>query len=828
MDSLLSLSYRELRQIKHDFSLQRQGYKFIYVPDTYEIVNFYLPFYEDLSGRDDMIDNLNTNDDLTNKKAKKNAEDNVCYNYFFDKLEPNKIQLIDEYKAELDNYTIFLINKIKQFTDIAGQFNQIVIDSEHDIKSLKDHVEQNLDLIVFVLMRLKNLENLRTDNGGYRKIEDDFFAFVNKFFSVKNIESLFEANNISIPVAEFKDITYRYELVRAALDSYISELIKVIGRTPKNPDSRRKKNQTAERYMNSVLKNIENTETDLYAIDRIAQLNQKLIKYGSEHSENTKVLFIYVSSAPSKNRFLFNLQPVIEMLPSVTSSESSIKFNFHRNIQQVFLFNRINDYIEANKNLSYTNEELISMITMYTYEKNIFEVVLSKDVQQHVINIVNELSEKSELLIFSQLFKDTKKDIKNLLYKEEYKTIKLYLEEIKNHLEKHDVNLAELLAKRNKIPQIEIKSPRRALIKNPLHHYPFLAFYKLSDPKQYPISKFFDRCCDPDILKKYTNAYTRKIASLNELVNVLKSPNGHSDHGKEILSDIFKPILATFIQFEAGPDLKSSNEEQLIQTLTSKIKIFRSYPPQNTKDPAFLEKLITDLEYFVCALKRREGKITNVQFYTEYIDKYPSDIRFKHEFVIFQLELFYEKLFHKGDKPLSIQVKEEASILKNSLEVFIPEVIKGLEESIDLPSKNKYAISIIRKSILAMRNSLLSINLFFQYEAHEYSSFNSLNELRLVNLTYLKEESFNCNIDYDSVDSFNHTEAMLEYLEYLALVREHGDLNHHVVEINNKIVEVRLRANKFLETASEFIDDRFKDIIKDILAIKDHKVNLSS
>ena len=261
--------------------------KFIYAVDIYDIVENYLPYTKSNS----FSNNLN------NKVQKY-----FCYDYFFNITFKAPIVVLDEYKLELlaaKNKLLYdlkrteaVLNNLEALSKITNNFSD-----KNDLAN--EFIIENLEIILLLI-----IIDSKKDN-----VINEFLKLLKEKLSISGL-FLDKNENSEIVTKVFADCTYSKNVVDV-FEKYIElNKFKLLSTG---------KEKLQERHIF-----LENSFRDILAIDRVRVINN------SNELCQSKYSIVYLSSA-------FKTTKIIEAFNNHYNED----YLYHRDIFQVFLFDRI-------------------------------------------------------------------------------------------------------------------------------------------------------------------------------------------------------------------------------------------------------------------------------------------------------------------------------------------------------------------------------------------------------------------------------------------------------------------------------------------------------
>ena len=126
--------------IIEDIKLINDGYKIYYIVDTYDIVNYALPFIDESK-----ID-INDKSQLSHKA--------IAYDCIFNNNEDKNLLILDEYKLELLSIKNNIFERLKGFSKVKKQlyrlFQQDKIRNESNVDNIVKLIKDNFEIIIAI------------------------------------------------------------------------------------------------------------------------------------------------------------------------------------------------------------------------------------------------------------------------------------------------------------------------------------------------------------------------------------------------------------------------------------------------------------------------------------------------------------------------------------------------------------------------------------------------------------------------------------------------------------------------------------------------------
>lgn len=768
LNLLNSLSEQDLKNVLSDIKFSEHN-KIYYVVDTYDIVNYTLPF-------------VDSNISLRNRGNF--SQHTIAYETIFSNDRFN-FSLLDEYKEELVSISNSLSSKLKNFQKTKERFFKLLMnenslegEDKNDIKLfVRDNIETFTVLYIFlehgtnVYDRFNELLSKRLNIESFKSNDSILDEFINQKFK--------ECRKTNFTDKMFDLFVEKYFI---NLSSFKSEFDKYC-------------------YL-------ENTYRDIAVIDRVININ-KIIA-----SKN--ICFHYLSSAPMKTNKIFDI---------IGKNYEDENYRVNRNIMQLYLIN----FLSGSK---YTKEECSIFIKSLIELKNISvekkQLVFTSD-NQFVISIFNSILDKFnkdkkalENKFFYKIYLKYRSKFENAInngiannleftsylnnFDEKLKTefrntpfeTKINLTEIENI--KQTYYLGKKFISESK-SENTIRIPLgQDYIRNSFQHLPMLFYFNNTDN----INKLH-------IYYKFLNELSNY--SHNEIIEIKEFENYLSSVLKNNLPYEIQYLVLTCLNLIVSKkdETISFSEIDVIESL-EKFKKIKSYSHSEfvveRKDMSNLNKLKfekkansidQEIDYILLWLYRRQKNYSKAKsLYKNYSQT--NDPRFFHGIGLVLLSEGYEHI----------------EIDSSSIEVFINSIVyleKALNLYINVEAET-FDINLkqlLIKQKLAILNSIINANLQIISVELVNRSFNQtlLSRQRVI-MDYIKFELDKSlpQISYNRFDTFNHTESLLEYYEALFLI-EQNKFNEALI----KISYCTKRAYSFRE--SKYLKkDRYREVME--------------
>jgi len=769
-----------------DIEMAFDNYHFLYIIDTYDIVENYLP-YTDVE--------LFSNRDLNFQ-----AQKYICYDYFFGGFNKTNTILLDEYRIELLaaknklNRDLREANRvIKNLEKLKNETNHFLNDSEKTEIFFRNNFE-----ILLLLLILNDKTNF---------ILEEFFSFLKNRLSISEVKARKE-NDTELLTTIFSDCNHSSYSVEV-FEKYIKEnklrLLSVDNYT--------------ERHVF-----LENTFRDIKVIERIMKINVALETRGLKYHA------IYLSSA-HKTSDIFNV--VDKMSSSSKFHDNYQQKKCHRNIYQYFLFDRIKNEYRGDKE---------SARKILTSLKTLIEKLQSDSISSHTSSYGSPTEEV--LLIVKRLFDEKSGIIDNHFYLSVYERYKETFSRMLNSDISSPLNKKELIKiikevdknkdkYKNRIFDLEFTLSQlnqtydivdsfqgideyepdyrygKDIIRNPYQHLPILLLVdrKFDSILKQKLYYFLDN----NIELKETNKLLLK-KQLKEVVDEL-----YLMKSDDLNSKLLKPLVITYLNLIAQAKQKTpaqipdksltSLEDSIIIDFEKQYEIIKlqferinhSKTIETSKIEFYVENsdLLKEVAYALIWLYRRNDREDEgIKRGKEIMSFHISDAR------IFQgIALCY---ISKVYKIIKSQIETEQ--ISENLDLAI-EFLNLARDKYEMLLNNNSELtthSLIAKNYIAVLNSLAD-TLIRKYELINNKDIalvslarNFLDEIKLI--------FSSISLEYNNYPTYSATEFEIEYYEALNFYElgEMSKAHQKVINANSRLSLLNKSPN-----SKKYIDELF-------------------
>lgn len=800
----------EISDVIKDFRLITKGYKIIYVVDTYDIINYSLPF--------------TSKNYLEGENQEKLSYQTIAYEALFGQNSNTNLILLDEYKAELLSIKNQIQKRFKNFPNIRREIIKILDEkgliNDSNNQNIEELLKNNLNIIIASLIFLEYGDNI------YQRL-------INLLNEKLNIFNLYSGdidideivNNIfdEVRISDFSDSLYD-----TFVDKTILKLLSI------------------ESELDRAIY-LENAYRDIAVIDRIIGVNDLVKK---RHHEK-KIVFIYLSSTPYKTNTLFELiKKNNYQLPDIDQYKS---FNFSRNIFQCFLLH----IILKNKKY-FTKSSEIELLEFIEKEiKHTTSLASSSIKIKKASEIANEQNDNESLNILCQIISNYNKGVENSMIIDSYLEYRTKLQSGLNNLrsEKTKDELKKLFFKtddylNNTIlsnsfatPLLNISNYKQSfflsnslqhnkdlfyrikvplghdIIKNSFHHLPGLLFINdANDELSNSIFQFLYLILSPQ--KEISKLSTEFNKTIHIIINAL------SKYRKKSLYYLTQEFLALSLINLVTSSAKTFESTSSVTVLESEKEIIDVLKRQKAilKKSKLIPKIISDadgsfvinyetmgsstpsikeINYLLLWLLRRDNRIEDaLKLGKECLKLYKGECRFHHGFALAHHAAAYDNYFNADEMDIKLILKHLKASKRN--------LITALRSYKKYLTKqdNEIVKKIVLKNIIAIRNTIADANLRI-YILTEKKNTDLLDESN-THLKEMKNGFVEIEENFDNYPTINHTEAELYYLEALYYF-ENGEIQKAHLLILKSIAII----NNF-ERNKDQVNDKFQLVISDI------------
>lgn len=793
-ESFLSgFTIEELENIRYDSSQIYCGNKINYIVDTYDIINYTLPF--------------------TDSKFSKNENRNllsqftIAYEVVFSNSERFNFALANEYNEELSNIIDNLNGKIKNFPKIKDRLLKNILDNPLINESEKsDFLQKNIELFTVVYIFLKHGNN----------IYDRFNFFLENDLSISVFDSGDKVTD-NIVTEVFKNIQTS-NLTSELFDSFVEQSkMKLISF-----------DQDIERYCY-----LDNTYRDISVVDRVFKANEKL--------EKDNVSFRYLSSAPYKTSKIFNI------LSKKIDVKGYKKFN--RNIMQLFLLNYI---LDNTVDVEESNDLVDNLIQFKLMQKEINTPNFDKEnyYNTKVITSLNDTfsnyRDNLEKSFFYKTFFNYKSKFDTAIDKYEANdSIELinYFKQfdgvneglytdigIQNNLSPMlKMNQTFYLSQKFKPSSIAENLVRikygKDIIRNTFHHLPNLLFLDFKEKSDLMVNfhQLLDTLSSNSKLVGFKSPSFRD--EFKKIINQLS--NNHSSLEIQSVDFLILSYLNIITEKEESTNLKDAYDQLTPQDEVGLIEILLQHKSILEKSfgaakivaengetkliyTSRRSKMIAEIDYLLIWLYRRNLSFDKaIEIGNVYIGNNVQDPRFFHGMgLVYHSRAYF---YLEQNREFSI-IENEFSQAKEMMFLGIDFYYEKIENSEVLPVER----NLIYKQIVGLLNTAIDSNLRrMAIKDSADKKFALIDESRRL-LIFLKDVITKVKYnDYTSLETINHTECELEYFEALRMFKR-GELRESLSKLNHSTT----RSRNYMDS-KYLVMDRFKALSSKINGLRD-------
>lgn len=803
---LSNFSIKQLQGVIEDIKLDKDGYEIFYIVDTYDIINYSLPYSQG---------------EFEIEKSKAITHRAIAYDTIFDKNEKKNLILLDEYKLELLSLKNQIYEKLKDFPKIKQKLIELIqskgIENEKNFRKVASIVKSNFDIIIALQIFVEYGDNI------YQR----FTNLLNNLtiFEFKTDDKEFDiiANNIF-------DNTRTTYLTSIIYDKFVEKIKYKLYSMESD----------YERF-----NYLENAYRDIAVIDRIIGITKNF----NENHKDKKIIFQYLSSAPYKTSSLFEILKDLEI---------GINYNFNRDIFQCFLFNC---FKKINKEKDSTNE-IIDLLYDTMLEKSYIEKSINiidknyKNKESDFINNINSLLIDSEndiknTMIFNS-YEKHRKTLNNALLQIQSTNQRKILSDFFNRTNDFIQNESTLLLNNFETATLSIQKYRQTfrlskrafdnkelyevqipfgkdIIRNTFQHLPVLPFIDEKNEYTRPINEICTLITQPPCrkLKKddFNEVIKRIIQQLSETPTISIKGITIEFIILSYLNLITKPSKT--LEFSALENFNNS-ENEILDALKAQRSIIAKtmisgVPDKNNNKLEIKERnvqFLKELDYLILWLYRRNNNCSKneknilckeckydeiISFGKNCISKYNNDGRFYHGLALALHSKAYAKLLYcNKDKQ---NLKKIIKLLSKSNQL----LLKSLDyyNSAVKITVDNIKLQLLIKNIIAVHNTITDCKLR-EYELSEFKNENLLLEAN-NHVKIIKENFKHIDENINEYPTINHTFAELLYFESMLYFDKKDFFKSY-----DKISKATLIIYNF-ENRKENIPENFYSII--------HKIN---
>jgi len=484
---------------------------------------------------------------------------------------------------------------------------------------------------------------------------------------------------------------------------------------------------------------------------------------------------------------------------SLPSMESDGPFNFHRNIDQAFLF-RILTEDDTYKDNPELQKDTLKSLKRLAHQVRVLRVIREREMPLEVHG-----DDAVILMVFQDTLNKYTSRIDNHFY---FKLFEKYKE--KGLQKKERTMLVDVVKKAEVFLAHELTGLKKALtlhhsvdnfiqtsliqslfyfseqlsfrisvsfgkdvIKNSFQHFPYLVF--AADDGEVLAAESLYKAFD--IMSEIKHAEEEQAP---ELVPYFKALYAQIPGRSGLARRNFEFIITTYLNLIATPDLaKGSAEEgqtiaitegKVINLLRKEIKLVEHATLESHLEDdqrlvleAGRSKYIREMQYMLLWLLRRDKEFDQAAELGDLLIKdHPEDARYLHGMGLCRIAEAYDllpdpkKAGHNSLEHIVFLLQDAIEKLKAALERYDHLAGAAISESVK---------RLIAKSKIAIQNSIADSSLRL-HKIQQRKDDELLRESR-AHLLKLKTNVERAGLQYDDYPTFNHTEAELEYYEAL-------------------------------------------------------------
>lgn len=796
---------KEIDLLISDMELHSQGYEFLYVIDTYDIMENYLPYYQ--------IELFSKND--KNYQAQKF----ICYDYFFCDLNTTNCILLNEYKIELFSVKNKLNKSLRDARAVIQNLEDLkkgTSDFFEDKEKAATFFKKNLDVILLLLILSDKSESILRE----------FFSFMKKRLNISEVQVRRQIDKHVVEQIFNSSVCTQFSI--NLFERYINENKRYL-LTIQNPDER-------EIFMKKTFR-------DIQAIERVMETNRRFTK------KKIKYKTIYLSSAKKTTEIFKSIKSLPEIERRKNYSE-----NISRNIYQFFLFDRLqHEFVNDSENAISLLKDLKTLLLKLSESSKLHENALNEQFDYTTIKRVKRFfDDKSDILdnhFFYSIFEKYKNTFSHLnsdnLHSLDKMELYRILEEVERNKSTYKSRIFALefsLSQLNQTYDVveafwgaKDYEPEyrygQDIIRNPYQHLPILL-----------------------LIGEQFNSHLKDKLYLFLNINVEIQNNDHA-----ILKECVREIL---IELD-----KLQTKSQYTKSLKSLIITYLNFVAQTKHKPLngvsenfhkeLEEKLIFDLEKQYSMIKHQFSKIDyeqitkgeNLEFITEPIDLLKE--------IVYVLLWLYRRTLNEDqglqkaiglintnfDDPRIYQgiglcyVSKVYKILKFGKGSVQDEIRTNADLAIQYlktAQKNyKFLINTASKtdnSFLIIKNFIAVLNSLADMHVRKYENLIGKKDYSLIEtarecIVEIKSLFNTIQLIYNEHATYSATEIEIEYYEAL-----HYFENSMLSTAHEKIINASTRFNmlKKLSVGDKLIDRLFLDKQKDISQLTYKIINYNS
>lgn len=710
----------------------QQGHQLLYVIDTYDIVENYLPYIQ--------------TETFAKKDLNEQAQKFICYDHFFSSRNKSVTVLLDEYKIEL----LAAKNKLSRHLKNAGAvLNNLSIlkeetnDFVNNLEKAEEFFKKHFEIILLFLIIGRKKDS----------ILDEFFLFIKDRLNISELKAL----NVSDPGALTEVFTTSKSTERSndLFRSYVEE----------NKGQLLGLSDATKRYVY-----LENTFRDIQAIERVLIVNKSFL------SKSLPYKLIYLSSA-NKTKEIFRVFH--------RSDPDAEDLNIHRNIYQYFLLDRVYaEYEKEPDKAIQLLESLYELLSRIAAEKDWSQATSEKIFkEEQVAGIVDLLFNERSNIIDNHFYLSIYEQYRNLFEADKItgnsptsnndvvKIIQLVdknKEQYFNRLSDLDFSFSQLNQTYEILEtyhSVEEYDPGykygKDIIRDPYHHVPYLLLLNgdLDNTLTASLQEFLNCICVTNLHDK------RKLQSL--LSTVL---NQISRLDQQYINNRFlKSLLITYINFIAQWKDNATSiatlEDTIIRDLEKQYNIAKYQAAQLNLEKVQIHQQVdlsfrrnffqVEIGYLLIWLYRRNDRITDsIALAQQLLDNDNKDPRILHGLGLSFTASVYDHIDKLSPDAAEINIKQALK--------YLTEAAVGFERTINATPFH-FMKEIIIKNLMAISN-LQADMMLRMIELSKDVNWAHINAAR-DHIEKIKILSPLNDLRYEENITYNCTEFEIEYYE---------------------------------------------------------------
>lgn len=793
---LNSYSGSEVEAVISDLERSSGGCHLLYIIDTYDILENYLPY---------------TQAELFSKRdINFYAQKFICYDYFFGQFNSTNTILLDEYKVELLAAKNKLNRHLREaravlqnLEKLKKETNDFFTNTEKTEEFFNKHFE-----VILLLLILNDKSN---------SILDEFFFFLKNRLHITEVIGR-DGKDTDMLAGIFAGC--RHSKFAITLFSGFIEENKASLLTAKDYD---------ERHIY-----LENTLRDAQVIERIWKINEAFEKRGMNYYA------IYLSSAKKTGELLKVLNTLKRKV-----GEDTGDIGFHRNIYQYFLYDRIRSEYKEDTRAGRSVLESLRELIVKINTGNVGEPSSPSGEKEtaEVLGIVKKLfNEKSNIIdnhFYLSVYEKYKKtfdnlnesDAKKLIDKNEIIKIIREVDKNKKIYNNKVFNLGFNLSQLNQtydmvetIAKLDDFEPEYRygsdIIRNPYQHLPLLLLvhYKTHPVLRQALYTFLN--CTIEINFERSKLKTQARNLLAEIARLPLS---------EPATKLMRSLLITYLNFVAQTKDKSltakeqeTNTRQLetitIEDLEKQYEItryqFQKLDFEKTAEAGKVEfkqdnqELLTEIVYLLIWLYRRNGReLEGIELGRILLKEEKDDPRILQGLALCYISHVYnllKKRGHTGTAKLEIEKNTDLAFL------FLKAAGEKYRTMINEHGEADSSMLLI-KNYIAVLNSLADMSLR-KYEL-EIGRDISLIEMARLHIDEIKELFNAAKLLYNNYPTYSATELEIEYYE-----AQHYYSVGEIGKAHQKVLNAMSRAEilRKIPDSAKYVDEIFLQKIKNL------------